>query len=41
LDFFNLGSVNKWAWIGVECAFFVVFFFLAWLALAFKKHGKR
>lgn len=41
MQYFDLEGVSKWGFVGIEAAFFVLFFFTAWLALAFKRHGTR
>ncbi|WPT13868.1 ABC transporter G family member 50 [Picochlorum sp. SENEW3] len=41
LDYYSLGGVSKWAWFGIELAFFVVFFFFAFLALTYVRHVRR
>ncbi len=41
LAFYGLRGYNKWAFVGYEAIFIVVFFLLAWLALTFIKHQKR
>jgi hypothetical protein len=41
LDFYSLGGISKWGWLGIEFCFFVVFFLFAYLALAFRRHVKR
>lgn len=41
LAFYGLRGYSKWAFVGYEAIFIVVFFLLAWLALTFIKHQKR
>ncbi|CAL8464409.1 g3944 [Coccomyxa elongata] len=41
LEFYGLRGKNKWAFVGYEAIFVVVFFLLAWLALSFVRHQKR
>ncbi|KAK9804705.1 hypothetical protein WJX72_000974 [[Myrmecia] bisecta] len=41
LEFYNLDGRSRWALLGYESLFFIAFFTLAWLALAFKRHQKR
>ncbi|KAK9823062.1 hypothetical protein WJX81_005585 [Elliptochloris bilobata] len=41
LQFYGLSEENKWAQLGYEATFFALFFFLAWLALAYKKVQNR
>ncbi len=41
LTFYDLRGKNKWAFVGYEAIFIVVFFILAWLALCLVKHQKR
>lgn len=37
----HASSSNKWDYLGIEAAFFLLFFCLAWLAMSFCKHSKR
>ena len=41
LEYYSLEGVNKWAWIGYESIFLVVFLVLTWLALVTVRHQKR
>ncbi|GAB4820601.1 hypothetical protein N2152v2_007647 [Parachlorella kessleri] len=41
LEYYSLEGVNKWAWIGYEAIFLVVFLLLTWLALITVRHQKR
>ena len=41
LEYYSLEGVNKWAWIGYEAIFLVVFLVLTWLALVTVRHQKR
>ncbi|GAB4821435.1 hypothetical protein N2152v2_008481 [Parachlorella kessleri] len=41
LEYYSLSGINKWAWLAIEFAFFLAFFFLAFLALTFVRHVKR
>ncbi len=41
LDYYSLGGVNKWAWVGIEAIFLLAFLFLAWLALVTVRHQQR
>jgi len=41
LQFYGLEDVDKWNYGGIEVCFFVGFFFLAYLALAYMKHSAR
>lgn len=41
LEYYGLGNTNKWAFVGYEALFFVLFFFLAWLGLRFVRRDKR
>ncbi|KAK9804269.1 hypothetical protein WJX72_004137 [[Myrmecia] bisecta] len=41
LAYFSLDGISSWAYTGYCSLFFVAFFLLAWLALAFKKHQNR
>lgn len=43
LEYYGLPQhgISKWQYLGIEVLFFIMFFCLAWLALEYKKHGKR
>ena len=41
LDYYSLGSVSPWEFLGIEFAFFIAFFGLAFMALRFVRHEKR
>lgn len=43
LEYYGLPQhgITKWEYLGIEVLFFLMFFCLAWLALEYKKHGKR
>lgn len=41
LEYYSLGGVSKWAWYGIELAFFVAFFCFSYLALKYVKHVRR
>ncbi|CAL8472002.1 g11544 [Coccomyxa elongata] len=43
LEYYGLPQhgITKWEYLGIELLFFLMFFCLAWLALEYKKHGKR
>jgi len=41
LEFYSLDSASKWAFLGYETLFIVVFFSLAWTTLVFVRHEKR
>ena len=41
LEYYSLSNVSKWAWLGIESAFFFAFFGLAHVALKYIKHVKR
>ena len=41
LQYYSLSGADKWVWLGIEFSFFLVFFFLAFLALSFVSHVKR
>ena len=43
LEYYGLPqhSITKWEYLGIEFLFFIMFFFLAWTALKYKKHGNR
>lgn len=41
LEYFSLDGVSKWAFLGYESLFFLLFFGLAYLALRFVNFAKR
>lgn len=41
LEYYGLDGYTAWEFIAYEIIFFIGFFVLCWLALAFKKHQKR
>ena len=41
MQYYSIGAGSKWHQLGFEFIFFVVFFVLAWAALAFVRHQKR
>jgi hypothetical protein len=41
LDYYSLGGINMWGWVGIELCFTVFFFFCALATLKFVKHIKR
>lgn len=41
LDFFSLGGVDPWAWLGLQFIFLAVSPLLAWVALLVFTHHKR
>ena len=41
LEYYSIGKGDKWHQLGFELVFFIVFFVLAWLSLAFIRHQKR
>lgn len=41
LEYYDLNQAAKWAFLGYESLFFVVFFAMAWTALVYVRHEKR
>ena len=41
LEYYSLDGINPWVWLALELCFFVFFFFCAFLALTFVRHGRR
>ncbi|GAB4818157.1 hypothetical protein N2152v2_005203 [Parachlorella kessleri] len=41
LQYYSLSGADKWVWLGIEFSFFLVFFFLAFVALTLVSHVKR
>ncbi|KAL4428045.1 hypothetical protein ABPG75_002134 [Micractinium tetrahymenae] len=41
LDYYSFGGISMWGWVGIEVAFFAVFFLLAFLALKYVRHVRR
>lgn len=41
LEYYDLGHVNKWAWLGWEALFFAAFLAAAWAALSLVRHQRR
>ncbi len=38
---YNLGSIDKWRYMGYCAIFFIVFFILAYIPMQFKKYQSR
>ncbi|PSC74385.1 P-loop containing nucleoside triphosphate hydrolase isoform B [Micractinium conductrix] len=41
LEYYSLGGINMWGWLGIEACFTVVFFVFAYLALKYVRHVRR
>ncbi len=41
LDYYSLSGVSKWAWLGFEWVFFIVFLVGTHLALSYVRHHRR
>lgn len=41
LEYYSLGGISAWGWMGIIFGFFAFFFVAAFLALTFVKHTKR
>ena len=41
LEYYSLDGYSTWEFIAYEVIFFIGFFCMCWLTLAFKKHHKR
>lgn len=41
LDYYSLGGVSPWGYLGIEFGFFVFFFGCAFCALRFVRHERR
>ena len=41
LQFYSMATTSKWECFGLLWVFFIVFMFITWLALAFKRLQKR
>lgn len=41
LDSFDMGSVNKWTYLGYESLFFIFFFLAAWAGMTFMRYQSR